>query len=325
MIVIRIVGGLASQLHKYAVLKSIAQQNNKEFKVDLSFYDYMDKKDFMYYGLPKLGFEPHVASYQEIVKAKEPTKTGKFIYFFNGLFSCVPYLNQFSIKVLNRLERMFLNTGFINKSYSSVHVSNSSSLDWIDSILEKENIYISAEFGLRFDLIENIRNDLKETIDNVVLKGNAKVYLNKINSSKIPLAMHIRRGDYVSNSKVNQFHGTCTKKYYINALEKYIKTDGLQVFVFSDDLDWVKEEFKDFLPKDTEFVSGNENFEDFILMSNCSNHIIANSGFSSLSAWLSGTEDSNITSPSRWFVDESTNLNQMSMLPKGWNYIESND
>ena len=47
--------------------------------------------------------------------------------------------------------------------------------------------------------------------------------------------MHVRRGDYVANSKANSIHGSLTVEYYERAAEKF---RGKKIYVFSDDIDW---------------------------------------------------------------------------------------
>ena len=321
MIVIKLVGGLASQLHKYAVMKSIAKKYNREFKVDLSAYKNLKENDVMNYGLHNIKIDPLEASKKNIKDSKSLTILGRFLYFIVDFLKWVPFFGNFSRKVLNRLESMPVTKKLIAKSILTIHVSNSSTLDWIEEIVNNENSYIYAEFGLRFDIIESVRSELKEVIVNAKISDHAKFYRDQIEESPISISMHVRRGDYVTNKKTNDFHGLCGEEYYRKAIGKYKNLEKSTLFLFSDDLYWVKKEFKSFLPKDTVFVSGNENYEDFSLMANCTNHIIANSGFSAVSAWLSCKNESNITSPARWFKDEETNKNQMEMLPQGWLFL----
>ena len=321
MIVIKLVGGLASQLHKYAVARSLAEKYGKEFKVDLSAYENIKENDVMKYGLPSLGLKPLVATKQDIIDSKQLTILGHLLYFMTGVFSPVPFIGWFSRKAINSLSARNSTKKFIFSKSLTVHVSNSSSLNWINEVANSDNCYIQAEFGLRFDIIESIRNDLKQVVVNNKISDHAQVYLNQIRESPISVSMHVRRGDYVTNKSVNDFHGVCGKDYYQRALKRYEDIENVKIFMFSDDLEWVEQEFKSFLPRDTVFVSNNEDYEDFTLMSNCSDHIIANSGFSSIAAWLSGANESNITSPARWFIHEETNKNQLEMLPKGWVYL----
>ena len=55
------------------------------------------------------------------------------------------------------------------------------------------------------------------------------------------IALHVRRGDYVSRPKINALMGTCSVAYYEAALAK-IPGNGT-VFVFSDDVAWAKGTF----------------------------------------------------------------------------------
>lgn len=319
MIVIKLVGGLASQLHKYAVVMSLAKKYDRDIKVDLTSYENIEENNVMKYGLPNLSLRPTVASNKDIIYSKTPTILGRFLYYLDSKLKKIHFLSKRVKKILNSRKDSVSNIIF--KKFLVVHISDNTSLDWIEEVVNSDNCYIQAEFGLRFDIIDNIREELKETIMSSKISTCAKEYLDEINKSRISISMHVRRGDYVTNKHTNSFHGTCGEDYYKSALQKYQNINECKVFVFSDDLEWVEQEFKKFLPKETVFVSGNKDYEDFFLMMNCSNHIIANSGFSSIAAWLSGACESNIISPARWFIHEETNRNQLEILPKGWVYL----
>lgn len=321
MIVIKLVGGLASQLHKYAVAKSIAERYSKKLKVDLSAYESMEENNVMYYGLPNIGFNPLVANEQDLSNAKGLTRLGNYLYFIDDALREIYFFNRLTKKILNKIESRDITRGMLYKNFLKIHISDSTSLDWIEDVGQSKNCYVAAEFGLRFDIIDSIRNELREKVINANISNRAEIYLKKIKESPVSISLHVRRGDYVTNKNANIFHGVCDESYYRKALKRYEATQEAQVFIFSDDIEWVKKEYRSFLPEKTVFISHNENYEDFILMTNCSHHIIANSGFSSIAAWLSGSYESNIISPARWFIHEETNQNQMEMLPKGWVYI----
>ena len=57
--------------------------------------------------------------------------------------------------------------------------------------------------------------------------------------------LHIRRGDYVSDPKINKIHGTCSMRYYEDAVN-YIgrAVHDPHFFVFSDEPRWVQENLK---------------------------------------------------------------------------------
>ena len=57
------------------------------------------------------------------------------------------------------------------------------------------------------------------------------------------MAVHIRRGDYVNNSRTSKFHGNLDLKYYNKSI-KFLKINlKILNFFFSDDINWVKKKF----------------------------------------------------------------------------------
>ncbi|MFC0513363.1 alpha-1,2-fucosyltransferase [Mucilaginibacter angelicae] len=118
------------------------------------------------------------------------------------------------------------------------------------------------------------------------------------------VCLHVRRGDYLQPGY--EFLGVLSLKYYIRALD-YLKSTlpGYKLYIFSDDIEWVKHTIKFDSPH--EFISPSiqsSSIEDFYLMQQCRHHIIANSSFSWWTAWLSEKSDSQIIiCPKIWFAD----------------------
>ena len=114
-----------------------------------------------------------------------------------------------------------------------------------------------------------------------------------INSLDDPIALHVRRGDYLQNF---ENHPPCPKEYYDNALSKFDKSRT--VIIFSDDPEWCKSEFLD-----DRFIISEEkdNLKDLCTMSLCTDFIIANSSFSWWGSWLSQNLSKKIIAPKRWF------------------------
>jgi hypothetical protein len=125
--------------------------------------------------------------------------------------------------------------------------------------------------------------------------------INECNS----ICVHVRRGDYVNNPNTFSVHGVCSLDYYSSAI-KYIY-DHIPApifFVFSDDLEWAKNNLKFDSP--AIFVDQNANIDshfDLQLMSLCKHHIIANSSFS----WWGA--------PRYWFSKKEI---QIDLIPKEW-------
>jgi hypothetical protein len=114
------------------------------------------------------------------------------------------------------------------------------------------------------------------------------------------VAVHVRRKDYL-DLPVFQ---VCDSIYYRESIHK-MRSDisEARFFVFSDDPDWCRGEFRD---EDTEVIdSGNaakNPLHDLHLMSLTKHHIIANSSYSWWAAWLGDTPDQQVIMPERWFT-----------------------
>ena len=127
-----------------------------------------------------------------------------------------------------------------------------------------------------------------------------------------PIALHIRRGDYLRNSDQ---HTNLGLDYYKASLEKFDKERT--VIIFSDDPGWCKEQ--DLFSGDRFLVAeGNDSYTDLCLMSLCSDFIIANSSFSWWGAWLSKGVDKIVCAPDNWFGPNNAHHNTCDILPSEW-------
>ena len=138
-----------------------------------------------------------------------------------------------------------------------------------------------------------------------------------IESVENPIALHIRRGDYVINS---DNHPVCSIEYYKAALDHF--DSDRNVIVFSDDPMWCHDEgtFAD----DRFIISENEdNRVDLCLMSLCNDFIIANSTYSWWGAWLSSNKDKKVIAPVQWFgtTGYTKDHNTKDVTPDGWTRI----
>ena len=128
-----------------------------------------------------------------------------------------------------------------------------------------------------------------------------------------PIALHIRRGDFLINS---DNHANLSLDYYKKCLECF----GLnrQVIIFSDDTKWCKEQ--DLFFDDRFIISeGNTSYHDLYLMSKCSDFIIANSTFSWWGSWLANT--GKVVAPSLWFGPNNINKSIKDLYLEGWDII----
>lgn len=140
------------------------------------------------------------------------------------------------------------------------------------------------------------------------LREDISAYAQKVRkkiSESNSIAIHVRRLDYVNNPKTKRTHGELKQEYYDSAF-KYLNLSNTKnnvAFIFSDDIDWVKENMN--FPIETCYVKPNlqKPHEDIYLMSCCDQHIIANSSFSWWGAWLSD-KPHRVIAPAHWVTDK---------------------
>jgi len=179
----------------------------------------------------------------------------------------------------------------------------------------KKNDYWQGEKYFK-NIEANIRKEF--TLKNLLTSESTK-WQEKIRQTKNSVSLHIRRGDYVQDAKTNAFHGTCNLEYYKNALQKIVDKIGnteIEIFIFSDDIEWAKENLK--FPYPTNFVSNSQilDYEEMYLMSLCQHNIIANSTFSWWGAWLNKNSAKIVIAPKQWSVKKSSD--GLNILPKEW-------
>jgi hypothetical protein len=122
------------------------------------------------------------------------------------------------------------------------------------------------------------------------------------------VSLHVRRGDYVYQKG---FHDLPVN-YYLRALSS-IKGD---VYIFSDDIPWCRERFKEeLLGRKITFVDM-EDYLSFELMKFCHNNITANSTFSYWAALLNDNPDKIVISPNKWLGDNI--VDDENRFPKEW-------
>ncbi len=141
----------------------------------------------------------------------------------------------------------------------------------------------------------------QKLVNEIILKKFSeltKKWESIIKSNKM-LSVHVRRGDYLFQNNVEARGGICTHDYYKTAID-YLnkKVQGCKFLFFSDDIEWVKQNFKgeniyyfDALVNDA---------ESLYLMSLCEHHIIANSTYSWWGAWLNDNDSKIVIAPRKW-------------------------
>jgi len=277
MIYSRIRGGLGNQLFQYSVARSLADQLGVNLGLDTREYNNSSKFKM---GLSNFNIRADLNP-DGLIKHK---KDGKLSYVLDHLLG------------------------------KHKHVFHERFLSFDNHVLTKpDGTYLKGYWQSEkyFNDKQNIMNDLR-----IIKSENKKNLAVKAKIEKcISISLHIRRGDYVSNTA----HGTCDLSYYSKAVKYFINLYGknLEIFAFSDDPSWVKNNLK--LPVNINFIMHNysdNNYEDLRLMSCCNHNIIANSSFSWWGAWLNTNHNKTVITPCKWYADNSTK--NADITPSNW-------
>lgn len=292
MIVIKFIGGLGNQMFQYALYKKFVSQG-KNVCVDLSYYE--DKKNMPFM----------------LLKAFPNIKL--------NVIADEHYVENMTIKHQNRT--------FVTKVMHKIFpISRFMESDMEDGqyrpyYLKRKNCIFAGYWqSERYwcDIKEQIISDFRfNELDNQTAKSLA----DEISKSDA-VSLHIRRGDYLTGDAAKIYGGICTLPYYKNAIDYMLKKNrNVKFYVFSNDTQWVKDNFK---LENAVYVSdvledGTSDWNEMCLMSLCKHNIIANSTFSWWGAYLNTNKEKIVIAPTKW-----NNINEnRDVCPNEWIRLES--
>lgn len=279
MIIIKLKGGLGNQLFQYAFGRLLSSRRGEELWLDKDVLGELGDT-YRYYGLDNFKIKANPVSRQEA----EPVK-----YPLGPLSKAVRCLNA---KLLRRF-----------------HVG------YEPSLLKSRKSYFDGYFQ-SYKYLEPIRDILLEEISLVKQPGREYQEMLGLIESAESVAVHIRRTDYLDPVNSQNF-SVFGLEYYQQAIRLIKDKAGRPVFfVFSDDIEWSKENLE--TGAETVYVSGRglADYEELILMSRCRHQITANSSFSFWGAWLNQYPKKIVITPKQWsriFIKE-----QQGLLPEEW-------
>lgn len=288
MIIVKLMGGLGNQMFQYAIGRSLALKTNQELKFDLSFLS--DKT-------PKVNFTFRDLELDKFNTSIDFSSVDENRFFINKLSLLNKVLFEFNLKSRNLY--------IVENPKKQLNLSKIDGDVYLDG-------YWQSEYYFK-DIRDFLLNDFSFPIlsEEVALLGEEII-------SNSSVSVHIRRGDYASNSHINSYHGTCDIDYYMKSISFFSKKlDNPIFYFFSDDINWVKENFQS--NENFRFISLSDSLSphyDMYLMSKCLHNVIANSSFSWWGAWLNQNPNKTVIAPKNWFVDPSNN--PINLIPQNW-------
>lgn len=265
---VSITGGLGNQMFQYAFGYSYAKKHGEKLILDV-FYIGRDNQR-------KLGIDRYNISYR-----KKSRLRGAVYYAVRKLIK-----NGIRLRTWNGIYHAIMEV---------------SPLDYME--IDGRNLFANGNW-IHLKYFEDYRSDLlKEFRYLGNLNEDQRLLLDKIKKEN-SLAVHVRRGDYLKPE--NSAYKVVGKEYYEQSID-YLRgqADISNIYFFSDDIEWCKDQFGDLL--NTVFVDSKISGDPYIdleLMRNCNYFIIANSTFSWWGSWLCEREDKIMVAPKIWFEEE---------------------
>jgi hypothetical protein len=196
-----------------------------------------------------------------------------------------------------------------NQSYDNIY--NEHSFDHNEIPYFGGSVYLDGYFQS-----EKYFSNYRDEVLNLFDFGNDVKNLIQLKYSdlitKNTCSIHVRRGDYLNHPDV---HPTLTPDYYSQAISHF--GDDVTFLVFSDDINWCKENLYSLTDK-LVYIESNTDYQDLYLMSICKNNIICNSTFSWWGAWLNQNENKKVITPSKWFGDKLNHYNTNDLYCNDW-------
>jgi hypothetical protein len=283
MIISHILGGIGNQMFQYAAGRALSLTNSQQYLLDLS--------DFSNYRLHH-GFE--LSRVFNVIAESAETSTVNEMLGWRA--------SRVVRKVLRRPQFVCLRgKKFVVEPYFKY---------WPSFFNLTDSCYLSGYWQSEryFKPFENIvRQDF--TFREPLSGRNAELALAIGNTQAVSL--HVRRGDYVSDSKTSNIMEVCSLDYYHKAITYIAELiERPEFYIFSDDIAWVKKNLS--IPFPCTYVEHNrqtESYRDMQLMSLCQYHVIANSSFSWWGAWLSSNPKKLTIAPKKWFCNGTDDCN----------------
>ena len=286
MIIVKLWGGLGNQMFQYAFAVYLGE---KRSQTPLFFGEKSHKND------------SEINCFCTNIKTIDYKELQKFKFYSSSI-------------LLYRFKRKLIRTfSFLNRE---ILVENSPI--YIPCIANSYSLFDG--YWQSYKYLETIEDKIRQDFTlkkNIIL--NSVIHDSILKESSV--SVHIRRGDYIT-SKNAKIYESVPLDYYLKSINQIAEKVLDPIFyIFSNDLEWAKEKL--LLPDNIylKFVDNSQFSDvaiaDFVMMSNCKHHIIANSTFSWWSAWLNPSKSKIVIAPAKWYVGKK-NDSTIDLIPPEW-------
>ena len=307
MIYLQIEGRLGNQMFQYAFARSIQEISHDEIVLDFSKFDGRDVSQ---------GWENQLKYFKTEFNEQKGVKLRWVQKKVLNL-----YYKEKKKKNRNRLEEHYFEMKWIRLlNFFCIYILTQGYFPFYGKCLFKnkyaEGYFESAKY------FQNIRDQILKEFTPIYppLEDNKKLY--QVAAGTESICVTVRRGDYVSDKNIQKFVDICSIDYFIkgiNIIREKLNTDNLSVILFSDDIDWCKENIHIEGIKYVYYESGNDPvWEKIRLMYSCKHFVISNSSFSWWAQYLSRNENKIVVAPSKWRNYE----NAMDIYEPNWILVD---
>ncbi|KGK17398.1 alpha-1,2-fucosyltransferase [Vibrio navarrensis] len=263
MKIVKVVGGLGSQMFAYALYLSLKEKYDKNEKIILntSFYEKFKQHN---------GFE------------------------LNDIFGISENNNELADSIIEK--RTFIHKLIYKLIFKEIS-AESKKYNFNEEVFNKGNI-IYNQCWTSWKYFDGYESLIKETFKFRELVEKENIEVAKIIESSNSVSIHVRRGDYLDSPGLKGLSPLWYYRESINYMNK--KVENPSYFVFSDDISWCKENLGLESAHYIDWNKKTKSFRDMQLMSMCKHNIIPNSSFSWWGAYLNKNREKIVITPERW-------------------------
>ena len=287
-VTVRVAGGLGNQMFQYAAARALALRLGVPLTLDLRFYD---RRRHRAYGLDALPLAPHAELGRPV--------GGRLARWLAALVAAGRRLSAPP-----------------EARYQEPGVAVDERFFALQAPVHLVGHFQSARY------FESAASQVQQELSPPKPTDGLSLALAARMAAGPSAALHVRRGDYISNPKNRALFACPGTAYYQAALEQL--PPGCTVFVFSDDMPWSREQLRH--PRhELVFVddgSARPVLADLWLMRQARHHVIANSSLSWWGAWLAkrgeGSDPARglTIAPRQWYV--APDHDDRDLVPPGW-------